>query len=160
MREISKYTRSTPLFFSMNKYVFGIAVTGIPMAIALAGIFGLFGSTGGVLTPDVRPDHQTPAVTVLNVEIKTVAGSDKLLNLEGEPNGDFVSCIACTLRLVITNNGAKAHDISVPDTGTSTGPIKPGETKSIDIITRSYGTLTYQDDTGDISGQVKIVRVS
>ena len=144
----------------MNKYVFGIIVTGVPMAAALAGIFGIFGSTAGVLTPDVRPDHQTPAVTVLNVEIKKVGGADRLMNLEGEPNGDFVSCIACTLRLVITNNGAKAHDVSVAETGASTGPIKLGETKSIDITYDSYGTLTYQDDTGDISGNVKIVRVS
>ena len=146
----------------MNKLAFGIAVTAIPLGLGIAVVFGILGSTGGVLTPNVRPDHQTPAVTTFNVEIKTVNGADKMLNVAGQPNGDFVSCVACTLRLVITNHGQNAHNIQVPETRASTGPIAPGESKSIDIVYNKYGTLTYESagHSDQISGHVMIVKIA
>ncbi len=146
-----------------SKLALGIAVTVIPLGIAVAAIMGFFGATSPTgLVPEVRPDHQTPAVTVLKVEIKSVNGVDKLLNTAGDPNGDFLSCPACTLRLVITNNGAGTHNIVVTETGASSGSIAPGETKSIDIVSRTAGMLTYESEgkSDQIQGMVKILKVS
>lgn len=146
----------------MNKLGFGILITVIPLAIAVAAIMGLFGATSITgLTPDVRPDHQTAAVTVLNVEISNIDGTDRLLNVAGEPNGEFLSCVACTLRLMITNNGENAHTIVVPETGASSGSIASGQTGSIDIISNVKGTLMYESEgrSNEISGEIKVVAI-
>lgn len=147
----------------MNKLNMGIIVTVVPLAVAVAAILGFFGATSPTgLTPDVRPDHQTPAMTTFNVEVRTVDGTDRLMNVGGEPNGSFVSCPACTLRLVITNNGQNAHNIVIPATGASSGSIAPGATATIDIVKDELGTIMYESEgrSNEISGEVKIVRVS
>lgn len=143
----------------MNKLAFGLGVTVIPLAIGIGGIMGLFGTTGGLLHPEVRPDHQTPPVTILKV---TITADGKLVNSANpdKPNPKFVSCPYCTLRLVVTNNGQSAQNISIPETGASTGSIAAGQSGSVDIVYNKTGTLTYKNDDGSITGNILIAKIS
>jgi len=143
----------------MNKLAFGLGVTVIPLAVGIGAIMGLFGSTGGLLHPEVRPDHQTPPTTKLNVEI---TADGKLVNSANpdKANPDFASCPYCKLDLVITNKSQNSQNISVPETGASTGPIGSGETKTLDIVYNKTGTLTYKNDDGSITGHIMVVKIS
>jgi plastocyanin len=140
----------------MNKTIFGIIVTGIPLAIAIGAVMGWYGSTGGVLSPMARPDQQTPPTTVIPVTIETRGGQDVLVNPGGRENPDFVSLPFGTLTLQITNNSQNTHTITVPETGASSGPIKPGETKSLDISYDTVGDISYKSEDGQIQGKVLI----
>ncbi|MEM0364039.1 MAG: hypothetical protein QXS25_00515 [Candidatus Nitrosocaldus sp.] len=150
----------------VNKLALGIAVTAIPLAVGIAAILGLFGSTGGKLFPDVRPDRQTPAVTEIKLVIRNVNGTDRLFNIgdvaNANPNPAMFSCLACKLKLTITNNGQNTHTIVVEGTGASTGPIAPGETKSLEFSYNDYTTLKYRsvEHPDQISGDIEIKKIS
>ena len=145
-------------FFCMNKLGFGILVTVIPLGIAIAAVVGWYGSTGGVLSTEARPDSQTPPTSVIPVTIETKGGKDVLVNPGGKANPTFASLPFATLRLEVTNNSQKTHNIMVLETGASTGPIAPGETKSLDIVYESIADLTYQSANApdQISGKILI----
>ncbi|MEM0030093.1 MAG: hypothetical protein QW572_03695 [Candidatus Nitrosocaldus sp.] len=150
----------------VNKLALGIAVTAIPLAVGIAAIMGIFGSTGGKLFPDVRPDRQTPAMTEIKLVIRNVNGADRLFNVgdaaNANPNPQMFSCLACTLKLTITNNGQNTHTIVVEGTGASTGPIAPGETKSLQFTYDDYATLTYRsvEHPDQIRGDIEIRKIS
>lgn len=133
-------------------------MTGIPLAIAIGAVIAWYGSTGGVLSPFARPDQQTPPTTVIPVTIETKAGRDVLVNPGGRENPDFVSLPFATLSLEIKNNSQKTHNIMVPETGASTGPIAPGETKSLNIEYESVGDISYQSAQApdEIKGKILI----
>ncbi len=150
----------------VNKLALGIAVTAIPLAVGIAAILGLFGSTGGKLLPTVRPDKQTPATSTIKLEIRNVNGVDRLYNVgdiaNARPNPDLTNCLACTLTLIITNNGQNTHTIVIEQVGASTGPIAPGETKSVSFSYNDFATLRYssKEHPDQISGKIDIVRIS
>lgn len=139
-----------------SKLRWGIIITGIPLAIAIGAVMAWYGSTGGILSPFDRPDQQTPPTTVIPVTIETQGGKDVLVNPGGRTNPTFASLPFATLRLEITNNSQNTHNIMVPETGASTGPIAPGETKSLDIVYDTIGDLSYQSADGSISGKIVI----
>ncbi len=143
----------------MNKLALGLGVTVIPLAIGIAAIMGLFGTTGGLLHPEVRPDHQTPPTTTMNTEI-TADGKLVKSAYPDKANPDFASCPYCKLDLAITNKSQNPQNISVPETGASTGPIGSGETKTLEIVYDKTGTLTYKNDDGSITGHIIVVKIS
>lgn len=149
----------------VNKLALGIAVTAIPLAVGIAAILGVFGSTGGKLFSDVRPDKQTPATSTIKLEIRNVNGVDRLYNVgdiaNTRPNPDLFNCLACTLEIVITNNGQNTHTIVIDQLGSSTGPIAPGETKSMKVVHNDYGSFQYrsQEHPDQISGVLEIKRI-
>lgn len=128
----------------MNKLVFGMIVTAIPLAIAIGAVMGWYGSTGGVLSPESRPDRALPPSPTIPVTIEAQNGMDVLVNPGGRANPDFVASPYATLVLEITNNSQKTYTIQVPEIGVSSGPIAPGETKSLEIYYELKGDLTYQ----------------
>lgn len=142
----------------MNKLGWGIIITGIPLAIAIAAVIGWYGSTGGIMGPMSRPDQQTPPATVIPVTIETQGGKDVLVNPGGRTNPTFASLPYATLTLEITNNSQKTHNITVPETGASSGPIAPGETKSLNIVYDTIGDISYQSANApdQISGKILI----
>ena len=150
----------------VNKLALGIAVTAIPLAVGIAAILGIFGSTGGKLFPDVRPDRQTPASTEMKLEIRNVGGVDRLYNIgdvaNTKPNPDLLSCLACELKLTITNKGQNTHTIVVEGIGESTGPIAPGETKTLRIVYNDYATFNYRssEHPDQISGKLEIMKIA
>ncbi len=150
----------------VSKLALGIAVTAIPLAVGIAAILGVFGSTGGKLFPDVRPDRQTPASTEMKLEIRNVGGVDRLYNIgdvaNTRPNPDLFSCLACELKLTITNKGQNTHTIVVEGIGASTGPIAPGETKTLRIVYNDYATFTYKsaERPDQISGRLEIMKIA
>ncbi|MEM2760803.1 MAG: hypothetical protein QXU32_12420 [Nitrososphaerales archaeon] len=128
----------------MNKLVFGMIVTGIPLAIAIGAVMGWYGTTGGILSPESRPDRALPPSPTIPVTIETQGGRDVLVNPGGRINPDFVATPYATLTLEITNKGQRTHTIQVPETGASSGPIAPGETKTLRVYYESRGDLTYR----------------
>jgi len=150
----------------VNKLALGIAVTAIPLAVGIAAILGIFGSTGGKLFPDVRPDRQTPATSEIKLEIRNVDGKDRLYNIGDvanvRPNPDIFNCLACELKLTITNKGQNTHTIVIEQIGASTGPIAPGETKSLSFKYDDYATLSYksQEHPDQISGIIEVRKIS
>ncbi|MFQ5970598.1 MAG: hypothetical protein ACE5J2_08920 [Nitrososphaerales archaeon] len=142
----------------MNKLTFGIIVTTIPLGAGIAWGMGIFGASGGILSPDIRPDHQTPALTTMKLTIENVDGVDRLVTSAGKVNPTLTSSPFYILRLEITNNGNGTHDIMVLETGVSTGSIDPGMTRSVDITYDSVGDLSYQsgNDPDAISGKILI----
>lgn len=141
----------------MNKLGWGIIVTGIPLAIAIGAVIAWYGSTGGILSPTSRPDSQTPPETVIPVTIETQNGRDVLVNPGGRANPNFASLPYATLTLQVTNKSTKTHNIVVPETGASTGPIAPGETKSLSIFYDTVADLSYQSANAPDQIQGKIV---
>jgi hypothetical protein len=150
----------------VNKLALGIAVTAIPLAVGIAAILGLFGATGGKLLPDVRPDRQTPASSEIKLEIRNVDGKDRLYNIgdvaNTRPNPDIFNCLACELKITITNKGQNTHTIVIEQVGASTGPIAPGETKSLSFKYDDFGTLSYksQEHPDQISGIIEVRRIA
>lgn len=146
----------------MNKLVFGILVTTIPLGAGIAWGMGIFAAGGGLLSPDIRPDHQTPAMTTMELTIETMDGKDRLVTTAGKVNPTLTSSPFYILRLEITNNGKGTHDIQVLETGDSTGPIARGKTGSVDITYDKIGDLSYQsaNNPDAISGKILIRKVT
>ncbi|MFQ5941466.1 MAG: hypothetical protein ACE5KA_07215 [Nitrososphaerales archaeon] len=142
----------------MNKLGMGIIVTAVPLGIALAAVMGWYGSTGGILSSESRPDSQTPPISVIPVTIETMGGVDKLVNPGNRANPDFASLPFAILRLEITNNSQNTHNITVPETGASTGPVAPGETKVLEIYYEGIADLSYQSANApeEIKGKILI----
>jgi len=146
----------------MNKLMFGIIVTTVPLGVGIAWGMGIFAGAGGLLSPDIRPDHQTPALTTMKLTIETKDGMDRLVSAAGKVNPTLTSSPFYILRLEITNNGKGTHDITVLETGVSTGPIAKGKTGSVDIIYDKVADLSYQsaNDPKAISGKILIRQVT
>ena len=146
----------------MNKLMFAIIVTAIPLGAGIAWGMGIFASGGGLLSPDIRPDHQTPALTTMELTIETMDGKDRLVTAAGKVNPTLTSSPFYILRLEITNKGKGTHDIKVLETGASTGPIALGKTGSVDITYNKIGDLSYQsaNDPDAISGNILIRKVT
>ena len=146
----------------MNKLVFGILVTAIPLGAGIAWGMGILASGGGLLSPDIRPDHQTPAMTTMELKIETMDGKDRLVTAAGKVNPTLTSSPFYILRLEITNNGKDTHDIQVLEIGDSTGPIAPGKTGSVDITYDKIADLSYQsaNNPDAISGKILIRKVT
>lgn len=128
----------------MNKLQFGILVTVIPLGIAIGAVFAWYGGTGGILSPETRPDRGEAPSATIPVTIETRDGRDVLVNPGGRANADIVVSPYATLTLTITNNSQRTHTIQVPEVGASSGPIPPGETGSLQVYYTAQADFTYQ----------------